>query len=402
METKELKDAITETQAQVKTLVEKQAAEIKQYGETTEATAKQLKEATENYDQKHQEMVERIGKLEAKGNRVLDGRGQPMKATPGMQFVMSDEFKNRQGVKTDEFEVGNLFGTKAIDGLTIGDGDDRAPVFAERVPELFYDPGQRQLRLRDIMNVGQTSSNAIEFFVETDFDEDGAGAQNGEGGTKNQLAMNFTKKTAPVETVAAWLPASRQVLDDSPMLQAYIDGRLTYAVEKELEDQILFGTGADGELTGIMSTPGIGSVGAPEGTDTAIDHLRKAIAQVRLSEYSATGIILNPSDWATLELEKGDDGHYIWVTVPNGGEMRLWRVPVIETTAMQEGQFLVGAFGLGAQLWDRMQSTIRLSDSHSDYFIKNAVAILGEMRAALTVYRPKAFVKGTLAEGVST
>lgn len=398
----EVKEAMTQVQDQIKTLTDKQAAEIKQNGEVTEATAKQLKEATAQYDEKFQEFVERFDKIEAEQKRNLNGKARnEIKATPGMQFILSDQLKNRQGMNTEAFEVGNMFGTKAIDPV-VGDGSDRAPVYAERVPEFFYDPGQRPMRLRDIMNVAPTMSNAIEYFVETAFDENGAKSQGGEGALKNKNAMQFTKKTATVETIANWLPVSRQVLDDAPMLQSHIDGRLTYAVEKELEDQVLFGTGTDNEVLGIMATPGIGNIGAPAGTDTTIDHIRKAIAQVRLSEYEATGIILNPTDWANLELEKGSDGHYIWVTVPNGGETRLWRVPVIETTAMEEGRFLVGAFGLGAQLWDRMQSTIRISESHDDYFARNLIAVLGEMRAALTVYRPNAFVKGTLVEGIST
>jgi len=76
--------------------------------------------------------------------------------------------------------------------------------------------------------------------------------------------------------------------------------------------------------------------------------------------------------------------------------MRLWRVPVVESTVITENQFLVGAFGLGAKIWDRQQATIRVSEHHEDFFTRNAVAILCEMRLALTVYRPSAFVLGTI------
>ena len=402
MDIEAIKTELKSATESVHALVQKQDGEIKQYGETTKETREELKKASARYDEQVKALDDRLSAIEAKGQRPTYGVEQAFKATPGMQFIMSDEYKSagKRGA-TDAVDVGNIFGRKSIDPL-VGDGVDRAPVFPEQVPELYFDPGQREMTLRDIMNVGQTTSNAIDFFVEKDFDEDGAASQNGEGGLKAQQAMQFDKKSANVETIAAWLPVSRQVLDDSAMLQSHIDNRLVYAVNKKLEDQILFGTGTSGELLGIHNTPGVQTIGAPTTGVTKLDLIRKAIAAVRVSEYAATGVILHPSDWAEIELIKGDDEHYIWVSVPDGGVPRLWRVPVVETTAMQEGRFLTGAFGLGAQLWDRMASTVRISDSHAEYFTSNLVAILAELRVALTTYRPKAFIKGVLDQDLST
>ena len=164
----------------------------------------------------------------------------------------------------------------------------RAPVWPEQVPEIFFDPGQRAMTLRDLMNVGQTQSNAVEYFQETEFDPDGAASQNGETNEKAQLAMKF-EKTAAVETIAAWLPVSRQVIEDQAMLQSHIDSRLVYAVNKELEDQILFGDGTDGSLLGINNTPGVKVLAHLDEYETSLDIIRKAIAEVRnLSEYAAT------------------------------------------------------------------------------------------------------------------
>jgi HK97 family phage major capsid protein len=398
-----LKDELKGASAKVQELVTKQAEELKAYGQTTAATGDKLAKAEERIDALMSEksaIEERLSQIEVKANRP--GFGEPareIKATPGMQFVMSEEYKsaNKNGA-TSNVDVTSMFERKQL----VGDTGDRAPVWSEQVPELFYDPGQRQMTLRDIMNVGQTSSNNIEFFSETTFDENNAKSQDGEGSAKAQQAMQFEKKSAPVETIAAWLPVSRQVLDDAAMLQSHIDNRLTYAVLKEMENQILFGTGSSGELLGISNTPGVETIGAPSGGATAIDHVRAAIAQVRTSEYAATGVVIHPSDWADIELTKGSDNHYIWVSVPDGGVPRLWRVPVVETTAMQEGRFLVGAFGLGAQLWDRMNATIRISDSHSTYFTQNLIAVLAEIRVALTTYRPRAFVRGLFDDTLST
>jgi hypothetical protein len=50
---------------------------------------------------------------------------------------------------------------------------------------------------------------------------------------------------------------------------------------------------------------------------------------------------------------------------------------------------------MGATLWDRMQTEIRVGEP-TDYFLRNAVAILAELRAAFGVPRPLAFEKITL------
>jgi HK97 family phage major capsid protein len=81
------------------------------------------------------------------------------------------------------------------------------------------------------------------------------------------------------------------------------------------------------------------------------------------------------------------------MSVAIGAEARMWRLPVVETPAISEGYALVGSFGIGATLFDRMQGTIRVSEQHSDFFVRNAIAVLAEERLALAVKRPESFVE---------
>ena len=67
-------------------------------------------------------------------------------------------------------------------------------------------------------------------------------------------------------------------------------------------------------------------------------------------------------------------------------------MPVVQTPAMAQGTALVGAFGLGSQLYDREASNIRIAEQHADFFIRNAVVILAEERLALATKRPESFV----------
>ena len=76
------------------------------------------------------------------------------------------------------------------------------------------------------------------------------------------------------------------------------------------------------------------------------------------------------------------------------GVPTLWGKPIVATQAMSEGDFLVGAFSQAAQIWDREDANVTISNSNEDDFIKNMVTILCEERVGLTVYRPDALVAG--------
>jgi HK97 family phage major capsid protein len=75
----------------------------------------------------------------------------------------------------------------------------------------------------------------------------------------------------------------------------------------------------------------------------------------------------------------------------------LWGKPVVPTKSLAIDEALVGAFQLGAQIWEAEGANITVSNQDRDNFVKNMVTILAEMDEALTVYRPEAFVKGSLA-----
>jgi HK97 family phage major capsid protein len=115
-----------------------------------------------------------------------------------------------------------------------------------------------------------------------------------------------------------------------------------------------------------------------------------------LAYYESTGIVLHPFDWEDTELEKDLNGRYVVTTnVTVGADQQLWRNPVVTTPAMTQGQWLAGAFGLGAKLYDREQANIAISTETRDLFERNAICIRAEERVALEVGRPEAFVKGT-------
>lgn len=219
-----------------------------------------------------------------------------------------------------------------------------------------------------------------------------------EGQTKPTGDLAFTLESESVKTVAASVDISRQALADANQLQAYINVQLTYELAFAEEYQFMYGDGTSPNLRGIMNEVDIQTYNwssGPSNTDTKIDAIRRAMTLATLARYPVSGLVVHPTDWEDIELQKGSDNHYVWIVITEGGVQRFFRVPVVVSEAINSGESLVGAFGLGATIWDREQSNIRISEHHEDYFKRNLAVVLGEERVALTTHRPEAFVKVT-------
>ncbi|UHD44027.1 phage major capsid protein [Aureimonas altamirensis] len=216
---------------------------------------------------------------------------------------------------------------------------------------------------------------------------------------KPESNLTFTAAKADVATIAHWIPASKQVLDDASFLAGYIDNRLREGLRQEEEDQLINGSGVGVNMLGLI----------PQATDylapitvaaaNQFDEVRLAKLQVRKAFYPADAVVLNPEDWAAMELLKDAEGRYLHAAVTSGAVPRLWGMRVVESDSIAPGDFLVGAFSLAAQIWDREQANVQVSTEDRDNFVKNMVTIRAEERLALTVYRPKAFVHGSFAAG---
>ena len=263
----------------------------------------------------------------------------------------------------------------------------------------------RTKRVRDLFPSRTTNAAIIEYFRMTGFVNNAAAVAERSGdafGAKPQSSFTFVGEQAPVRTMAHWEAAHRNVLADEPQLRSIIDNELMYGLRLQEDAQILNGSGTGENLTGILNTAGVqtynwssGTYSATAGmTDTKADAVRRAATLSFLAYYEPSGIVLNPNDWEDIELSKDGNGAYVVaVSVAMGGEQRLWRIPVVDTPAIAEGTALIGAFGTGAQIYDRESPSIRVSEQHADFFVRNAIVILAEQRLALAVKRPESFVK---------
>ena len=256
-----------------------------------------------------------------------------------------------------------------------------------QVPGIIM-PGLRRLTIRDLLAQGRISSNSLEYVRENVFTNNAASVA--EKALKPESDITFTKQTANVKTIAHWIQASRQVMDDAPMLESYVNNRLLYGLALEEERQLLNGDGSGDDLEGINHVATAYDTALNVTGDTRADIIAHAIFQVTESEFSASGIILNPRDWHNIALLKDNEGRYLFGGPQAFTSNIMWGLPVVPTRAQTQGTFTVGGFDMASQVWDRMDATIEVSREDRDNFVKNMLTILCEERLALAHYRPSA------------
>lgn len=370
----------------VKSVGEKALAEAKKSGELSLETKGKVDELLV----KQGELQARLQEVEQKADR-RGGEDDSQAKSVGAQFIDSEGFKAWHaggGMKTSR--DAHAYGVKAITSAPGSAGVGVAPDRLDGVQT----PPMRRMTVRQLITPGTTESNVIQYLQETGFTN--AAATVAEGAKKPESGIVYEMKNANVVTIAHFIKATKQILDDFKQLQSQIDGRLRYGLELAEEAQMLNGSGVGNNILGLRTAATAYVAAITVANPTRIDILRLALLQAELAEYPSTGIVLHPSDWAAIELLKDSTGAYIFANPQSLAQPGLWGRPVVTTPAMTADEFLVGAFQMGAQVFDREQANVVVATQNEDDFVKNMITIRGEERLAMALYRPEAFVKGDL------
>lgn len=306
----------------------------------------------------------------------------------GDQFVKSETYKSfATGAATKaRFEVKNTL---------VGSDANVAP---DRKPGIV--PGAFQmLTLESLFPSLPTSSNAIEFTKEASFTNSAAEAA--EGAEKAESALTWALVNMPVSTVAHWIKISRQLAMDNTALAAYVETRMRYGVNRRVETQLAVGNGTPPNISGIFDA---GNYTAHGIADAALGSvlkkfvlIRKVIADLMIAGYSPDSILLNPADWATMENELlVTEAGKIPFDYINGGQARVWGLPIVQSVGVTADTFAVGAFAQAGTIHNREGVVIAMSESDDDNFTKNLITLRAERRLALTIEVPAAIRGGDL------
>jgi HK97 family phage major capsid protein len=341
--------------------------------------------------------------------KALDALGRELRKKAGDRIVEGEAYKqlvesgllhskSQLGVK----QLGEGWSREEVKALITGASDTSAGAFVQADRVGFYPLPLRPLTVLDLITIGDTDSDLVEFVRTTSFTNAAAEtaeatAVAGASGTKPESAMAFEIVQEGVSTIAHWVPATRRALADAGQLRTIIDGLLRYGLDRRLADQVIAGDGIGDNLTGILNTTGTNAV--PAGAQSHADKVHKGITAIRLDDIEPTGVAIHPTDWETIRLSRensGGDGGYLFGPPSVQGAETLWGKSVAVTASVPQGTAIVGDFRAYV-LWMREGAQVLASDSHADFFVRNLIAILAELRAAGGIPYPQAFSEVNLA-----
>jgi hypothetical protein len=266
----------------------------------------------------------------------------------------------------------------------------------QRDPDLVRFEEPEILTMRDVLTVLPATSDTIRI-VRTEYTR-AAAPQAAKGGLKPYSGAETTSETVPVQTIAVLHKISEQDVEDSPRLVGIINGEMRLDVRVEEERQLLWGTGAGGEITGLYGQGVSAFEFAREQVgDTLIDRIRRMRTDLRKRGVTPNAVMIDPIDWENIELAKGStNDHYHWGLISTLRGPMIWGLRVIESDAMtnpadnNSRRILMGDFVRGATLYDRHD--VRLAVGYvDDDFARNLRTLRAEERLALGVKRAHAF-----------
>lgn len=198
-----------------------------------------------------------------------------------------------------------------------------------------------------------------------------------EKAVKPSVEFAPTVASFTLDTIATWTHATRQLLEDAPAIAARIDTELRREVNRKME--------AEAAAALVAAT-------LPTATDATslMNGIRKGVGVVQAAGYTPNGVLLNPADWATLDID-------VFGNTLLGPSMRsnFWGLTPVAATSQPAGTATVGDFSSGVQRYSRSDIAIYVTDSDQDDFLKNLFKILCEVRAKTVVTRPAALVEVT-------
>ena len=277
--------------------------------------------------------------------------------------------------------------------MTVGADFTGEVIPADRVAGYKFDP-TRPVHIRQLLSLGSTQSDVVRYVKESGY-SNGAGVT-AEGVTLTQSDFDMTAVDANVKKIGTYFRISEEMLADTPQLTSYLSAR---APEKLLDvEDVNILTGND--LGGIVnSAPAFAAGSYADTVESAnqFDVIVAALNQLSLLNYNADTILLNPTDFHKILLLKDTTNNYIKDAAYGGLQPVFMGVKVVLNSAIAAGDFLIGNFGIGTQLWVREGVNIEFFREDGTNVRDGFVTVRVSERIALTNYLPNAFVKGQFA-----
>ena len=372
-------------EAKLKAMDEQAVGQVATVGKVSTDT----KTALDAIGTQQRELADRLLAIEQKGTATKDDG--PVTSSWGEQLIKNARYA--------EFAGGNLSKLRMeVKNTLVGSDTNVAP----QRNSAIVGGAMLPFAMEALLPSTTTSSNAIEFTKEASFTN--SAAEVSEGAAKAESALTWSLVNMPVSTVAHWIKISKQLAADAPALAAYVNTRMRYGVNAKVDTQLVVGDGTAPNISGTYDSGNFTAHGYSNATIAAISTtfkklilIRKIMADLYAAGYPADAIVLNPADWATIEIELFTTaaGQTLY-SVSDAGQARLFGIPVIQAIGMAADTLQVGRFSEAYMVYNREGVVVEMSDSDSDNFTKNLITLRAERRLALATEKPAAVRGGDL------
>ncbi|WP_370212564.1 phage major capsid protein [Alloalcanivorax venustensis] len=347
----------------------------------------QLSERFADYDAKLRNIDADLLDVQQKGASIKpqarNGSNLPQVLSKSQALA---DFKSGASRGTGPIDLG--LSIKALTSLQGSTSSPQEGIDVQSQREIgLYGHAMRPLTLLEALPVRAIGSNALSFTRMTDF-SNAADTQEGEATSKAEQSITPELVTAPIETIAVWHDASRQVLDDEPGLAQTLSMLLQHGVQAKAESQIIAGAGGNNfTISGFTNE---GTTFVPTVAPKA-DRIGESAATMQASGYQPDLVILHPNDWFAIRSERAVSGNeqYVGPGWASAAEPTVYGMPVVVSPAVTAGTAIVVDRRLVAVL-DRMDARVEMSTESGNNFKANIATILAEMRVGLAVFDPKA------------
>ena len=368
-------------EAKLKAMDEQAAGQVATVGRVSSDT----KTALENIGTQQRELADRLLQIEQKGTA---GPEQKPDTSWGEQFIKNARYADFAGGNMSKLRV-------EVKNTLTGSDTNVAPDRRTNIVGGAMLP----FSMEALLPSTTTTSNAIEFTKENVYTNSAAEAA--EGAAKAESSLTWTLVNMPISTVAHWIKISKQLAADAPALAAYVNSRMRYGVNQKVDTQLVVGDGTAPNISGTYDTGNFTAHGYANAnlgsTLKKLVLIRKIMADLYAAGYPADAVVLNPADWATIEIELFTTaaGQTLY-SVNEAGQARLFGIPVIQAIGMAADTFQVGRFSEAYMVYNREGVVVEMSDSDSDNFTKNLITLRAERRLALATEKPAAVRGGDL------
>jgi HK97 family phage major capsid protein len=235
---------------------------------------------------------------------------------------------------------------------------------------------QPPMPLLNLVNHVRVSSGVVEW---VEVGPDPVAAVVAEGTAKPEAALTVTPKTSTLDTLAHWIQITRQALADAPYMRSLIEGKLRNGLARKIQ----------ADLATLLNGATLQSAVDADMTKA----IRKGIALVEGQGYNPNAVLLNPADFAAIDIAAGTGVN------GSGPDRRgtYWGLTAVAVPGLTAGVAIVGDLSEGVTLFDRGVADVFVTDSHASLFISNILVILAETRVKSAITDPLALAETAAA-----